>query len=1211
MFHVSINKKAGQAEKTVDFKDQQAAWEYRMNQNPDMTFGNADTSDTPQDFFERPVKIAEYEWNIGSTLFEQLQPWKEYFEEPRVANKMAHFRNLRCNLRLKFVLNGNPFYFGRVICSAQPLPHLDNITKFDVGVNGDFVQASQRPHVYLNPTTCEGGELVLPFFFYKNTLDITRAEWRDMGIVQVASLNPLQHANDASEPISISVFAMAENVDVSTPTSVLYTGLQPQSAETPIESEGDHCPLVDCCRRLLAVIGRGNPNHPPSVVSQDSSLIITHEKEPLSKFEPQSGETPAGGDEYGVVSAPAHQIANLAGDLSNAPIIGPYARATQMIASGVARMAQLFGFSRPRVVEEPCSYLPRHAGHLATTNVPDNIASLAVDAKKEVTVDGRVVGLNGMDEMALVPLACRESYLTTFNWSITDNPNQPLYSQRITPLSFNKEGPNYHLTPSAWTVLPFAYWKGSMEVRFKVVCSEYHRGRIRIVWDPLFFADAYAGIYNTNYTEVIDITETRDFSVRIGWGQQTSYLPVEDIEDLDDLLSPRDLYTTSKPQCNGALSVLVVNQLTTPASAAPIQINVYTKMCDDYEVAVPDCLNLVKLNITEFQPAFDEQNPDLGGGGGPGGPGPQPQAPQNPDALPDIPPGPAPKQTPEPTFFPYDSERIWYTGNDQNPVRTGGTACIPGNHGGDLSYGCVLQFNPTDPDLPYSAHVRLPTLDTLIPGGEAPVTLLMDVFYFTPPYGLNEPVNLEIWNALGTTKFADFTSTYGNIRNGSNNSITFTAPFAPGGTQFRIVDVDSATNTDHDRARLSIKKAIFPWPPDWRNVANVTTDYNDWYVLDDATSAILLPDKIAEGKPYVEATTPFTLYGNPLNTLPTSDFTILMDLDNPADAGTVLVINGSDPIVTRNPDTPGPKRDIMQYSETVDGSIGLPPVFNISSTGANITVRVYGFMHITDQPPLPPLLPQSSETPMEFPFVPQSGEDRIEDDDEANAPLQMATDMFIAPTCDSGQINSVHFGERITSWRQMLKRYNDVIRVESANNTQLILNDVEIDDPDIGVILPGFTANPEIPLMRWVRSGYLAKRGSIRYKVLVHARSNQIKSALMSRVCATDKVTTNLDNLPNSDMFRVSHIGSNFANISETGVVDAEVPWYSNLRFHPSRVFQDYVEDYDRGREFSWFRVDIFSNDGVNLIDVSQAGAEDLSFYFFLSAPIVTVKGGL
>lgn len=1146
-----------------------------MNEQHDSTFGNADTSDVPADFFERPVRVAEFQWEIGSSLFQTINPWQLYFEEPRVANKMAHFRNLRCSLRLKFVLNGNPFYFGRAIASAQPLPFLDNITKFEDGTRADFIQASQRPHVYLNPTTCEGGELVLPFFFYKNTLDITRAEWRDMGVVTLASLNPLRHANNAPEPVTISVFAMAENVNVSTPTSVVFPDILPQSEEVPIESESKVCVCTRCLRAVIAALSSSSactPARSETIVDEDSFIkwVKSNQNDDpdrvrirdgivpdtIISMSPQAGEEPAG-DEYGMVSAPAHQIANLAGDLSNAPVIGPYARATQLIASGVGKMAQLFGFSRPRIVEEPCSYLPRHAGHLAVTNVPDNIASLAIDAKKEVTVDGRVVGLDGADEMALVPIACRESYLTTFDWSTTDNPNDPLYSQRITPLMFDVNGADYHLTPSAWTQIPFQYWKGSVELRFKIVCSEYHRGRIRIVWDPLYFSSAYSDVYNVNYTEVIDISETRDFSVRIGWGQQTSYLPCGLMRDLTDLINPRALYEDTNFNCNGAISVLVVNQLTTPASTDPIEINVYTKMCEDYEVAVPECLNLVDLEINDV-PA------DFAGDGPIGGPDP-------PD--------------PPPAFEAGTGNDFFNSGTDTALLRIGGSQSNAGEFGGFLA--TRLQPHPTYPGLAYTSEIELPTNT---PAGSYPVTVTFDAFFKTPPYGVTTPVNLQVRASDGTTVLGTLNSTIGDIRDEINDSLSFNLDFDGSSGKFLVHDLDLGTGIDHEFGRVSVKNVDYPYPSDWDTIRYSVNNYTGWSVVKGGTRQETIGTD-AVGTPYIEVTTPFVLETDGPLTATSGFVSVYMDIPNPADVGKSLRMNGQD-VFTREPENTAP-RDVNMYTCNVTGIIGTDARITINTLETtNYPVRIYGMIMTTQA------------------VVPESGEEMLQDSeaDEANAPIKQNTEMYMAPVSDSGQINSVHFGERITSWRQMLKRYNDVLRFTSDGNTNLILHDAEIDDPAFAGIYPGFIVNPEMPLMRWVRSGYLARRGSIRYKIFVSAPNDQLKTASMGRVCLLDRAVGMVDGLAVADVGRVSHAGSTFANISETGVIDAEVPFYTNLRFQPARIFQDYVENPDRGKEFTWFQMNMFSENNANVVDVTQAASEDLSFHFFLSTPIVNLK---
>merc|ERR1711881_122584 len=156
----------------------------------------------------------------------------------------------------------------------------------------DVIAASQRPHVYLDPTNSQGGTLTLPFFWYKNALSIPEQEWRDMGDIIIHGMQELKHANGATDQVTVSVFAWAEEVSLSIPTA----------------------------------------NEPGSLV-------------------PQMGEifTPQIQDEYGTgpISRPAGVVAKAAGALSNIPGIGMYARATEMAASTVSSIATMFGYSRP------------------------------------------------------------------------------------------------------------------------------------------------------------------------------------------------------------------------------------------------------------------------------------------------------------------------------------------------------------------------------------------------------------------------------------------------------------------------------------------------------------------------------------------------------------------------------------------------------------------------------------------------------------------------------------------------------------------------------------------------------------------------------------------------------------------------------------------------------------------------------------------------
>jgi hypothetical protein len=227
---VSLMKMASSQSENVKFSDQSDAYLYDMEGTIDPTRQLMDTDDATLDhFFSRPLKIHEEEWGTGTTLFFNIDPWTLYMENPRVINRITTYNLLRASLRLKLVINGNGFQYGRAIASYLPLSAFDTLSSNVALVPEDIVQASQLPHVFLNPTTSTGGEMKLPFFYHKNYMQIADSDWGELGELTVRSINALKHANGAADKVTISVFAWIEDVSMNVLTSVEPSTLVPQS----------------------------------------------------------------------------------------------------------------------------------------------------------------------------------------------------------------------------------------------------------------------------------------------------------------------------------------------------------------------------------------------------------------------------------------------------------------------------------------------------------------------------------------------------------------------------------------------------------------------------------------------------------------------------------------------------------------------------------------------------------------------------------------------------------------------------------------------------------------------------------------------------------------------------------------------------------------------------------------------------------------------
>lgn len=519
---------------TLGSAEEYTGYTYDVGSYRDSTRYAAQQDDAQlQDFFCRPIKVLEIPWAVGSDIFLQFNPWSDFFQNPRVINRLSNYNVMRSDLRVKFLITGNGFHYGRVLVSYNPLGPQDDFVLSRALIPQDAIAESQRPHVYLDPTTSQGGEIKCPFFWYNDALSIPSQDWQQMGNITVRSLNTLKHANGSIDVVTITALVWAENVEMSIPTSAEPGSISPQAM-----------------------------------------------------------------DEYASnpVSAPASLVARVAGRLVDVPGIGLYAKATELAASAVASVARLFGFSRPRVLEDIMPYTPRYMGNLASTNAGDNSMSLAVENKQELSIDPRIVGLTEADELDIQTIAARELFLTNFPWSTSDAPETTLFSIRVTPVQWDQETATngYALTPSALAAVPFAFWRCKMCYRFQVVSSNYHKGKLRFVWDPHGFA---SNEFNVNYTQIVDIAMEKDFNIEIAWGQDTHFCITANIAGASSKpFSASLIGDAGNSQTNGVLRVLVLNELTTPNSDInnDVQVNVFTKACD-LEVAVPDATEINAL----------------------------------------------------------------------------------------------------------------------------------------------------------------------------------------------------------------------------------------------------------------------------------------------------------------------------------------------------------------------------------------------------------------------------------------------------------------------------------------------------------------------------------------------------------------------------------------------------------------------------------------
>lgn len=494
-------------------------------------------------FLSRPVVLNNFIWDESmtvSTLLYLFNPWEAFFDIASIQRKLDNYAFIRCDLKVKFVINASPFYYGSVLASYEPLAGLRNSTIEADTMGRETVSRSQQPHVWLMPQTNQGGVLTLPFFYHKNWLKIAeRADLTNMGTITMQVLNPLLNANGVvGGGVSVEVFAWAENVTLMGPTNTLALQAKDEYPEGPI-------------------------------------------------------------------SKPASAIATALGKLSMVPTIGPYMTASAMIASSIGKFAHLFGYTNVPNISTVDMYKPAPFPQMATAEISTPVEKLSLDPKNELSIDPRTVGLPPVDEMAIKYIIQKESYLTSFLYETTNVTDDLLFSSRINPKlqEYAALTGAVYPTPMSYINTLFKFWRGDIKFRFRVVCSRFHKGRLRITFDPLA-GTAAAYDYSTTFNEIIDIGESADVSITIPYMQPTAWLATT--TTFNTYLFSNTFMPTYTPNSdNGIFQVRVVTPLSAPTGTSGVYIQVFVSGGDNLEFALPQDLPVAPLMMLQSVDELD------------------------------------------------------------------------------------------------------------------------------------------------------------------------------------------------------------------------------------------------------------------------------------------------------------------------------------------------------------------------------------------------------------------------------------------------------------------------------------------------------------------------------------------------------------------------------------------------------------------------------
>lgn len=492
------------------------------------------------DFLSRPTLIDARTWTTASTngiLGANIEPWYQYLNNSVIKNKLQNYAFLRAKLCIKIVVNATPFHYGLMRVAYEPNVNAANtgdrtskIRTNLVSPNPYLVPFSQLPGTWVIPADNSGGEIHVPFFRYSNFMPLNVASAaKTMGVLSYYVAFPLTVASSSgSTSITIDTFAWLEDVELCGST-----------AELTLQAK----------------------------------------------------------DEYdGPISHPASAIASVSKRLENVPIIGKFARATTIGATAIRDVAAMFGFTNTPVIDSVHAMIPSGIVHMASAEISTPVQKFTLDPKQELSIDPTLHGVDSKDDLAISNFISRKSALVVDGWSTADAVGTVIFNSRVNPAIFSavsivdagvvsRSDRVYH-TPLSYMNMIFQHWRGDIIFEFEVICTKFHKGRLKIGWDPLGSSGTTALAENTVYTTILDIGENNKAAIRVPYHQAYAFMRTRTATNANNWSVGNSL-PTDPTLDNGLLIVSVLTPLMSPVSPQNVGVMVSIRAADNLEFANP------------------------------------------------------------------------------------------------------------------------------------------------------------------------------------------------------------------------------------------------------------------------------------------------------------------------------------------------------------------------------------------------------------------------------------------------------------------------------------------------------------------------------------------------------------------------------------------------------------------------------------------------
>lgn len=509
------------------------------------------------DILQRPVKVAEGEFNVGFNPLKLKFPDIIFQSSNNVVAKLDYFTYFRANICVRLLINATPFMSGRYwlffapydsACGRSALvgapvtsPILQNCTGF--------------PGIEIDLATNSPVEIEIPYCSPLSHYNLVNS-FATMGECYLIALNPIQ---TGIAPVSVgsgasfTMYAWFKDIDLAMPTS----------AKTRV-------PVF-----IKAQVG------------------TTEEEKTLSS----------------PISSVADTAASTSALLSNVPVIGNAARTVSWVSRAISRTASTFGWNKPTSLESVAPYYNVPAKGYTNVDGIDNSSKLCAMPDNGLAYRSGMFSTD-VDEMDISHVVSKSCiYISAINWEITQSAKHRLHFAAVNPgVTGTKNVTTGAVYPTTlgYVSSMFKYWRGGLKYRITCAKTAFHTGRLRIVFHAGVDDILYVTEDQNAYNWILDLSVSSELEFTIPYVANVPWKEtVIDKYDAAPFVPERTK--------TGILEIQVLTPLrrANDGVANNCPINIWLSGSEDFSLAIPDFQDYVVTLAGPLTSLAEKEQPTI------------------------------------------------------------------------------------------------------------------------------------------------------------------------------------------------------------------------------------------------------------------------------------------------------------------------------------------------------------------------------------------------------------------------------------------------------------------------------------------------------------------------------------------------------------------------------------------------------------------------